>query len=150
MKKKIFIFLIISSPVYAGWTTVLSTLWNTGTGQVIYNPTLTPTPSFTPTPTNTPTGSPTYTKTPTPTFTITPTPTMTFTPIVFSGFVTFSNALTTPVTIAITGATSTSKVTFGELGTAIASSFGYTPSTNQVIFNGTFAGAATVAYLLIP
>jgi hypothetical protein len=75
-----------------------------------------------------------------------PTPT----PSIFSGFVTFSNALTTPVTVSITGATATSKVTFGEKGAAVASSFGYTPSTNQVIFNGTFAGAATVAYILIP
>lgn len=69
---------------------------------------------------------------------------------VYSGFVTFSNALTTPVTVTITGATATSRVVFGERGTALASSFGYTASTNQVIFNGTFAGAATVAYVLIP
>lgn len=69
---------------------------------------------------------------------------------ILSGFVTFANALTTPVTVAITGVSATSKCTMGERGTAVASSFGYTASTNQIIFNGTFAGAATIAYIVVP
>lgn len=63
----------------------------------------------------------------------------------FGFAVTFSNALTTPVTQVIPGVSSTSFIAFGERGTAIASSFGWTsPGPNTIIFNGTFAGAATI------
>ena len=67
---------------------------------------------------------------------------------IFKGAVTFVNALTTPVTQVIAGCSSTSSFAFGEKGAALASSFGWTsPQATTIVFNGTFAGAATISYI---
>jgi len=67
------------------------------------------------------------------------------------GTVIFANALTTPVTQVIAGLSSSSFIAFGEKGTAVASSFGWTAIGGAtIVFNGTFAGAATVTYVAIP
>ena len=67
---------------------------------------------------------------------------------VSKGAVTFVNALTTPVTQFLSGFSSTSAFTFGEKGTAFASSFGWiSPGASTIVFNGTFAGAATVSFI---
>jgi hypothetical protein len=68
-----------------------------------------------------------------------------------AGSVTFTNSLTTPVTVVATGFSSSSKVTMSERGTAVAASFGWTsPGPNTIVFNGTLAGAATITWIGMP
>lgn len=64
---------------------------------------------------------------------------------VFSFAVSFVNPLTTPVTVLVPGASSTSFIAFGERGTALASSFGWTsPGPGTIVCNGTAVSAVTV------